>query len=238
MEALVLRDLHAYYGKAHVLHGIDLTAPASSVIGVLGRNGAGKTTLLKSVMGMVPRITGEVYLHGQSLRGLSTDATARAGIAFMPQGLRCFPGLTVEENCRVAASAAPSPRPLSQILEILPELEPLLRRRAGSLSGGQQQLAALARSLTMRCKVLLMDEPTEGIMPKLLPRLTELARAVASQGVAVIIVEQNVRLALDTCDHIYVLDKGQIKAFGTPRELLVEAVLDRYVGVAVMETGG
>ena len=153
-----------------MLQGIALTAPAGVVTGILGRNGAGKTTLLKSIMGLQATVSGEVSILDRPAIGMGTDAIARLGVAYMPQDARVFPRLSVRENIVVASKAVSRPRPLAETLALLPELEPLLGRTAGTLSGGQQQLVGIARSVSMRCQILLMDEPTEGLMPSLVAR--------------------------------------------------------------------
>jgi ABC-type branched-subunit amino acid transport system ATPase component len=231
LDALNIEGLHAYYGKAHVLQGVDLAVPEGTVAGLFGRNGAGKTTLLKSIMGLGPRVDGQVKLFGQELTNLATDARARKGIAYMAQDVRVFPELTVEENCRVAANAVPEPRPLDEILTAIPELKNLLQRPAGRLSGGEQQLAALARSLTMNCRTLLMDEPTEGIMPRLVDRIGEIILSLAEASVTVLLVEQNVHLGLSICSSIHILEKGRIVARGSPDSMVRDGVLERYLGV-------
>ncbi|MCT8974251.1 ABC transporter ATP-binding protein [Microbaculum marinisediminis] len=236
MEALRATNLKAYYGKAQVLHGIDLVAQPGTVTAILGRNGAGKTTLLQSVMGLGPRIEGEVTILGEPARGLTTDAIARLGVAYMPQDVRGFPKLSVRENIQVAASTVRSPRPLSEILEVLPEIEPKLDSPAGTLSGGQQQLVGIARSLSMRCQLLLMDEPTEGLMPRLVSQIGVVLRQLASEGVAIVIVEQNIGLMLDIGDVVHIVEKGVIKWRGTPQDVVSAHVLDHYMGVSPAET--
>lgn len=232
MDALEVHDLHAYYGKAHILQGVDLTVPEGTVVGLFGRNGAGKTTLLKAVMNLVPQVKGDVHLFGRSLESLPADARARAGIAYMSQELRVFPELSVEENCRVAANAVRSPTPIEEVLSVIPELKELLPRRAGRLSGGQQQLAALARCLTMNCRLILMDEPTEGLMPRLVQRIGEIIRSLATRSVAVLLVEQNLALGLSTCSTVYIIEKGRIVASGTPQALVENGLVERYLGVS------
>lgn len=232
MEALRATDLKAYYGKAQVLQGIDLVAKAGMVTAILGRNGAGKTTLLQSLMGLGPRVEGEVDILGTKTQGLKTDAIARLGVAYMPQDVRVFPKLSVRENIQVAASTVASPRPLKEILDVLPEIEPKLDSPAGTLSGGQQQLVGIARSLSMRCKLLLMDEPTEGLMPRLVTQVGVVLRRLAKEGVATIIVEQNVGLVLSIADVVHIVEKGVIKWHGTPGEIVSAQVLDRYMGVS------
>lgn len=234
MDPLRVHDLHAYYGKAHVLHGLDFFGPAGAVTGVLGRNGAGKTTLLKSIMGLGPRVEGRLEILGSDASSLSADAIARLGVAYMPQDVRVFPTLTVRDNIRVAAYAMGKPKPLDEVVATLPELRPLLGRTAGTLSGGQQQIVGIGRSLAMHCRVLLMDEPTEGLMPVLVERVGGIVRQLAEEGIAVVLVEQNVHLARQVCDRFYVLEKGRITAEGGRAELQDESKLDRYLGVDVL----
>lgn len=231
MDALNVADLHAYYGKAHILQGVDLAVPQGSVIGLLGRNGAGKTTFLKAIMRLVPRVEGSVFLFDRQINRLTTDALARAGVAYMSQDMRVFPELTIEENCRVAANAVLKPRPIEEVLEILPELKEMLKRPAGRLSGGQQQLVALARSMTMNCRVLLMDEPTEGLMPKLVERIGRLIRSLAEQAVSVLLVEQNVALSLASCNSLYLMEKGRIVGSGTVEQVVRAGLLERHLGI-------
>jgi ABC-type branched-subunit amino acid transport system ATPase component len=231
LDALSANNLHAYYGKAHILQGVDLTVGEGAVVGLLGRNGVGKTTLLRAIMHLVPRVEGEVALFGHSLRTLSPDARARAGIAYMSQDLRVFPDLSVQENCQVAANAVPSPLTLDEVVMIIPELKEMLKRPAGRLSGGQQQLVALGRSLIMNCRIVLMDEPTEGLMPRLVQRIKEIILALVARSVAVLLVEQNVDLGLSVCSSLYVLEKGRIVTSGTPDELKHSGLLEHYLGV-------
>lgn len=231
MDALKISGLHAYYGKAHILQGVDLTLLAGSVVGLLGRNGAGKTTFLKAIMQLVPRVEGSVFFFDRPVDTLRTDEIARAGIAYMSQDMRVFPELTIEENCRVAANTVAKARPMEEILEILPELKPMLTRPAGRLSGGQQQLVALARSMTMNCRVLLMDEPTEGLMPKLVERIGRLICSLAEQAVSVLLVEQNVGLSLASCNHLYLMEKGRIVGSGTVDQIVSAGMLERHLGI-------
>ena len=183
-------------------------------------------------MQLGPRIEGEISLFGKQLDGLSADARARAGIAFMSQEMRVFPELTVEENCKVAANVVLAPRPLDEVIAVIPELKEHLRRSAGRLSGGQQQLVALARCLTMDSRMLLMDEPTEGLMPPLVHRIGEIIRMMAmDKSVTVLLVEQNIGLGLSSCKSIFFMEKGRIVASATPEDVVSEGMLERYLGV-------
>lgn len=231
MAALELKDIHAYYGKAHILQGIDLKLETGRIIGILGRNGAGKTTLLRAVMGLAPRVMGGLTLFGTSIETMPTDARARAGLTLMSQDMRVFPELSVEDNCRTAALTVNDPMSFDEVLSIIPELGDHARRPAGRLSGGQQQLVAIARSLTVRCKVLMLDEPTEGLMPSIVHRIGEIVRSLAERSVAVLLVEQNVDLTLSTCTHLHFLEKGRIVAEGAPDKVRSEGMLERYLGV-------
>ncbi|MBL0374340.1 ABC transporter ATP-binding protein [Rhizobium sp. KVB221] len=235
METLQVTDLKSFYGKAQVLHGIDLVARAGSVTAILGRNGAGKTTLLQSLMRLGPRVEGEISVLGNPTTDLSSDAIARLGVGYMPQDVRVFPRLSVRENIQVAARSVKSPRPLAEILRLLPEIETKLDVPASNLSGGQQQMVGMARCLSMRCKLLLMDEPTEGLMPRLVTQVGTILKSLAEEGVAVVIVEQNVGLVLEIGDVIQIVEKGQIKWHGSPQEVISANVLDRYLGVNVNE---
>ncbi|WP_197435006.1 ABC transporter ATP-binding protein [Nitratireductor arenosus] len=235
MEALQVTNLKAYYGKAQVLQGLNLRAEAGAVTAILGRNGAGKTTFLKSLMRLGPRVDGEIAILGKSTSGMSADAIARLGVAYMPQDVRVFARLSVLENIQVAARTVPNPRPLSEILDVLPEIEPKLEQPAGTLSGGQQQLVGIARSLSMRCRLLLMDEPTEGLMPRLVTQVGAILRRLATEGVAVVIVEQNVGLILEIGHAIHIVEKGVIKWQGTAEDVISAKVIDRYMGVNVLD---
>ncbi len=231
MDPLQVTDLNAFYGKAHVLHGITFSAAPGVVIGILGRNGAGKTTLLKAIMRLDATTSGAVTVLGRSTAGMTTDAIARHGVAYMPQDVRVFPLLSVRENISVAANAVAKPKSLDEILAMIPELEPLLGRAAGTLSGGQKQLVGIARSLSMRCRVLLMDEPTEGLMPRLVTEVGGIVRRLAAEGVSVVLVEQNIGLVTDICDSVFIMEKGLMKWNGKASQVIPAGVLDRYMGV-------
>lgn len=182
-------------------------------------------------MNLGPRAEGDVFLFGRSASHLSCDERARCGLAYMPQDMRAFPDLSVEENIRVAQNAVASPRSINDILKLLPELEVLLPRAAGQLSGGQQQLVAFGRSLAMNCRILLVDEPTEGLMPQLVNRIGEIIQLLAKQGVTVFLVEQNLSLGLAVCDSVFVMEKGLIKAMGSPQKMLEDNVFHEFLGV-------
>ena len=232
MAILSLNDIHAYYGKAHILQGVSLDIERSSVVGIFGRNGAGKTTLLRTIMNLVPRSAGVIRFNDQDLTGLTTDARARAGIIYMSQDMRVFPELTVRENCLAARSAVGSNISFEEVIRSIPELIPHLDRPAGKLSGGQQQLVGFARSLIMGSEFFMLDEPTEGLMPLLVSRVGGIVRSLKERSITVLLVEQNVQFGLSVCDQIYFLEKGRIVAHATPTEIKEKKLVERYLGVS------
>jgi len=232
LAALTLEGLHGYYGKAHIIRDISLTLKDGEVAGIFGRNGVGKTSLLRCIMHLVPTITGTVRLGDCDISADPTNRRVQRGLGYMPQGLRVFSGLSVEENYRVSAHAAPNPVPLEEILALIPELRDLLRRPAGRLSGGQQQLVSLMRSLATNCRVLLMDEPTEGLMPRMVERIADVIRSVQARGIAVILVEQNPALGEAVSDRAYIIEKGRIEAEGSFLALKQSGAIERLLGLS------
>jgi ABC-type branched-subunit amino acid transport system ATPase component len=232
LAALSLTDLHAYYGKAHVLQGVSMIVPSGQVVGLFGRNGVGKTTLLRAVMGLGATVTGRIDLDDTDLSQVSADQRAVQGLGYMPQGTRVFRDLTVEENYRVAAYSVRAPRPLDAIVAMIPELRDLLPRTAGRLSGGQQQLVSLMRSMAANCRFLMMDEPTEGLMPAMVERIAEVAKALAADGFGVLLVEQSLLLGEAVCDQIHLMEKGRIVGTGSYAELSSSGALARALGIA------
>jgi branched-chain amino acid transport system ATP-binding protein len=231
LAALSLTDLHAYYGKAHILQGVSITVDAGSVVGLFGRNGVGKTTLLQAAMGLGPKVVGKVALDGRDLSGIPADQRARSGLGYMPQGVRVFRDLTVEENYNVAAFSVPVARPLAEIIGMVPELKGLLARPAGRLSGGQQQLVSLMRSLATNCRFLMMDEPTEGLMPAMVERIAEVTRALAASGYGVLLVEQSLLLGEAVCDRVHLMEKGRIVHSGTFDQLSSSGAIAETLGL-------
>lgn len=218
---LELEEVAAFYGRGQVLWDLSLNVGRGETVALLGRNGAGKTTLLRAIMGLVER-RGRITFAGRDLTRLPPYRIPRLGIAYLPQGERLFPGLTLRENLALVARDG-----LGKVLEYFPELADKLEQRAGTLSGGEQQLTALARALLARPKLLLLDEPSEGLGPQLVRRVEELLRAASG---SLLLVEQRLDLALRLAERIYILERGRIAWTGRRGEL-GGAELKRYLGI-------
>ena len=214
---LELRDVHAYYGRSHVLHGVGLTAGEGEVVSLLGRNGAGKSTTLKTIMGLVEVTGGDVRYEGRPLRGLATHAIARLGVGFVPEDRRIFGELTVLENLRVGEPDGGAARAwtVERVFGLFPQLRELARRRGGSLSGGEQQMLTIARTLMTGPRLLLLDEPSEGLAPVVVRALGENIAALKRDGLTILLSEQNVKFARRLADRAYIIEKGQIKFEGS-----------------------
>jgi urea transport system ATP-binding protein len=207
---LAVRELNQYYGGSHILRNLSFELPAGKVSALLGRNGVGKTTLLKTLMGVVPARSGEVLFEGKALTHARPYERARAGIGYVPQGREVFPRLTVEENLRMAAKRIPQ-----AIFAMFPVLKQMLARRAGDLSGGQQQQLAIGRALAMGPRLLILDEPTEGIQPSIIKDIERAIRSLAASGeMAILLVEQYYDFARSLADQYLVMERGQIVARG------------------------
>jgi urea transport system ATP-binding protein len=207
---LVVKDLNQYYGGSHILRNVSFEVPAGRVTALLGRNGVGKTTLLKTLMGLVPARNGEVVFENRILTRSEPYERARAGIGYVPQGREIFPRLTVEENLLMGASRVPE-----RIFAMFPVLKSMLGRRGGDLSGGQQQQLAIGRALAMQPRLLILDEPTEGIQPSIIKDIERAIRALASAGdMAILLVEQYYDFARSLADQYLVMERGEIVARG------------------------
>lgn len=213
---LELKNVHTHYGLSHVLQGVNLTVRAGEVVGLFGRNGVGKTTVIKTIAGWVSPSQGDIVFDDQSLAGVSSDQISRRGIGLVPEDRRIFPGLTVEENLRLGFMQAPGiggaeqKRKLDEIFSRFPRLAERRRQMGTTLSGGEQQMLAFARVLTGRPRLLLIDEPTEGLAPMIVNELFALMRDLASEGIAIILVEQNVHAALELTHRFYLVERGQV----------------------------
>src|SRR2546422_2095301 len=218
---LTIRGLNQYYGGSHILRGIDLEVPAGACTAVLGRNGVGKTTLLRCLMGELPLRSGTVLLEGRDVTALPAWERARRGLGYVPQGREIFSRLTVAENLLVGEAAAGDGSTASrdELEELFPILRTMQRRRGGDLSGGQQQQLAIARALVARPRVLLLDEPTEGIQPSTIKEIGRGLRKLLERRMTILLVEQYLDFALDLADHCVVLSRGEIVLRGQVREL-------------------
>ncbi|MFY1622500.1 urea ABC transporter ATP-binding subunit UrtE [Micromonospora sp. WMMD723] len=213
---LELRGVHAGYGRSEVLHGVDVAVPADGVAAVLGHNGAGKSTLLRVAVGLLRPRAGTVTLDGEDVTRLAPHQRVARGLAYVPQGQQCFPHLTAAENLRLVADGRrDGAAATAEALDLFPALRPLLRRRAGLLSGGQRQQLAIARALVTRPRLLLLDEPTEGIQPSVVAEIQDRIVGLATgAGIRVLLVEQHLGFALRVATRHYVLESGRVTASG------------------------
>lgn len=234
---LRIENIDCYYGHVQVLRGVSLDLAPGEVLCLLGRNGAGKTTALKAIMGLVRPRAGRVLLGDTDLTALPAHEVPKHGIAYVPQGRRLFAELTVEENLALGLMARNHGRATrDRVLSLFPVLRERLRQRSGTLSGGEQEMLAVARALCLEPKVLLLDEPTEGLMPAMIATILETVKALRSQGVATILVEQRVQAALAVADRVAFMEHGQLRETATPDALRADpALLHHYVGVGLRE---
>jgi branched-chain amino acid transport system ATP-binding protein len=231
---LALEAVHSYYGESHVIQGVDLHVEQGETVALVGRNGAGKTTLLKTVMGIVRARTGRIRFDGVDVTALDTFAIARRGITLVPEERRIFPRLTVDENLRVPALAAGADaRARARVFEYFPRLRERLGHAGQDLSGGEQQMLALARGFLARPRLMLIDELSGGLMPLLVDALMDILRAISAEGIAILLVEQDLEVALALARRCYVLDQGRIEYTGSAQALRDNRdVQQRYLGVA------
>jgi branched-chain amino acid transport system ATP-binding protein len=217
---LAVEALETYYGKSHVLRGVSFTVPPGAITVLLGRNGAGKTTTLRSVMGLTPPRTGSVHFKSREITGQAPHRVFRLGIGYVPEGRQIFPQLDVGENLRLAQRAAGdgSGWTLDRILDYFPVLRERWRQRGRSLSGGEQQMLAIARALAGNPELLMLDEPSQGLAPRLVRELEALLVRLKGEGVTLLLVEQNARMALAISDHVLVLGKGAVVFAGSTAE--------------------
>jgi branched-chain amino acid transport system ATP-binding protein len=230
---LSVADIVCHYGEARVLDGVSFALGQSEVLCILGRNGAGKTTTLKTIMGLMRPTSGSVMLDGEVISDLPASEVARRGIGYVPQGRRLFADLTVRENLEIGLMARGSGQAaLQRVLELFPVLGDRLSQRAGTLSGGEQQMLAMGRALCIEPKVLLLDEPTEGLMPSMISRIRETVRLLRSEGVSSILVEQRVDAVLPVADRVIFMENGRATRSFAVAELEADpGLLHRYVGV-------
>ena len=229
---LAVTDVHTYYGDSHVLHGVSLSVGDGEVLTILGRNGMGKTTLVRSIIGFTPPREGSVRLKGEDVAGWPPYRLVERGVALVPQGRRVFPSLTVKENLEVARRGN-GRWSLERVYELFPRLRERAANRANKLSGGEQQMLAIGRALMCNPDLLLMDEPTEGLAPLLVREVGRVIGELKREGLSILLVEQNLPLALGVADRVHILSRGQIVYSGAPAALSAdEDVKSRYLGVA------
>ena len=237
-EPLVRVDaVHTYYGKSHILHGVSLTVGAGEVVGLLGRNGVGKSTTLKSIMGLVHPTQGTVTLNGQAITGVAPHRLARLGIAYVPEDRRIFRLLTVMENLRTGfdrkgVTEETRKAMLDKVFAYFPVLAERRNQAGGTLSGGEQQMLAIARAMMLEPKIILLDEPTEGLMPRMVSQIGHIIEALHNDGISILLVEQNVPLTLQASQRVYIMEKGNVRHHCPASELDVnDAVIKQYLGV-------
>jgi branched-chain amino acid transport system ATP-binding protein len=239
-DALAISGVDAYYGDSHVLHGVSFALQPGRLLGLLGRNGAGKTTCMSTIMGFLRPRRGEINLYGEPVAGLAPDVIARKGICLVPQGRRMFRTLTVRENLMVAAqprknvtkNGATSAWSLDRVFQLFPRLAERHAQVAGSLSGGEQQMLAIGRALMGNPRVLLMDEPSEGLAPQLVAEVGRTIAQLRAEGQSIVLVEQNIKLTLDLADDIVIINTGRVVFRGTAGEIkLDDAIVSQHLGV-------
>jgi branched-chain amino acid transport system ATP-binding protein len=230
MAILQVEDIHTYYGDAYVLQGLSLELGEGQILGLLGRNGVGKTTLVNSIVGFNRPRRGRIVFKGADITRLSSFETVRGGMGLVPQGRRVFPSLSVEENLKVAQAGRGWS--LQRVYELFPRLEERRHQRAKTLSGGEQQMLAIARGLMTNPDCLIMDEPSEGLAPIIIQALWQVVSKLKDEGLSILLVEQNAALALQLVDYVHVMSKGRVVYSGTPRELWADdGVKSRYLGI-------
>ena len=234
---LAVEEIHTYYGKSHILDGVSLEVGRGEVVGLLGRNGVGKSTTLKAVAGLVRPSRGEVRFDGQPITRSPAHRVARLGIGYVPEDRRIFPLLTVTENLRTGldragVTTARKKELLQKVYEYFPVLAERRGQAGGTLSGGEQQMLAIARAMMLEPKIILLDEPTEGLMPRMVAQIREIIGVLHRERVAVLLVEQNVPLTLECARRVYILEKGVVRHHAPAAELQVnDSVIHQYLGV-------
>ncbi len=232
---LTVTNLHAYYGRAHILHGVSLEAKAGEVVALLGRNGAGKSTTMKAIMGLVLPADGEGSFGGQRIDGLASHRIARLGLGYVPEDRRIFTELTVMENLEVGRQAAREGLPAwteTRLFSLFPNLVRMRERPGGRMSGGEQQMLTIARTLMGNPRCVLLDEPSEGLAPIIVEQMAQSIRALKSEGLSVLLSEQNLQFSRAVADRAYIIEKGQIRFGGSMAELAADASLrEQYLSV-------
>jgi branched-chain amino acid transport system ATP-binding protein len=234
-DALRLINVHAFYGDSHILHGVSFSLQPGGVLALLGRNGAGKTTCISAIIGFLTPRSGEIRLFGEAIEGLSPERISHLGIGLVPQGRRIFPSLSVRENLTVAQqreSTSENPWNVERIYALFPRLRERHAQYAGTLSGGEQQMLAIGRALMGNPRVLLLDEPSEGLAPLIVAEVGRTIKRLKEEGQSIVLVEQNIQLALDVADQAVILNTGRCVFSGTAGEILNnEELIAQNLGV-------
>jgi branched-chain amino acid transport system ATP-binding protein len=237
-EPLVLvEDVHTYYGKSHILHGVTLQVGPGEVVGLLGRNGVGKSTTLKTIIGLVRPSHGAVLLDGNAVTGLAPHKLARLGVGYVPEDRRIFRLLTVMENLRTGldrngVTEEKRKTLLDKVFAYFPVLAERRGQAGGTLSGGEQQMLAIARAMMLEPKIILLDEPTEGLMPRMVSQIGNIIKLLHDEGVAILLVEQNVPLTLEASQRVYIMEKGAVRHHCAASEIdLNHPAIKQYLGV-------
>ena len=235
-EALAISDIDTYYGDSHVLHGVSFSLQPGRLLGLLGRNGAGKTTCMSTIMGFLKPRGGSISLYGEPVAGLAPDVIARKGICLVPQGRRMFRTLTVRENLMVAAQSQKKDNgagwSIDRVFQTFPRLAERHAQLAGSLSGGEQQMLAIGRALMGNPRVLLMDEPSEGLAPQLVAEVGRTIAQLKAEGQSIVLVEQNIKLTLDLADDVVIINTGRVVFRGPASGIkLDDAIVSQHLGV-------
>jgi branched-chain amino acid transport system ATP-binding protein len=234
---LTLDNVHTYYGKSHILHGVSIEVQSGEVVGLLGRNGVGKSTTLKTVMGLVRPSEGSITFEGRQIGGMAPHHLAHLGIAWVPEDRRIFRLLTVMENLRTGldrpgVTDTKRKAMLDKVYASFPVLAERRDQAGGTLSGGEQQMLAIARAMMLEPKIILLDEPTEGLMPRMVGQISEIIKVLHGEGVAILLVEQNVPLTLEASNRVYIMEKGVVRHHAPAADLRANhAVIHQYLGI-------
>ncbi|MGB6397740.1 MAG: ABC transporter ATP-binding protein [Bradyrhizobium sp.] len=234
ISALTAEGLHTYYGKSHILHGVSLAVAEGKITALLGRNGAGKTTTLRSLMGLTPAREGRITIFGKDTTHWPTFRIAAAGVGYVPEGRRIFANLSVEENLKVPLERD-GPWTIPRIYQLFPRLAERKQNRGRQLSGGEQEMLSIARALLLNPRLLILDEPSQGLAPLIVREVFRIVQQMKAEGISVLLVEQNARMSLEIADDAYVLDDGAVVYSGTARELAADDARVRALAGASAE---
>ena len=238
MTAIAVEGLHTFYGKSHILHGVGLEVGEGEIVALLGRNGAGKTTTLRSIMGLTPPREGSVKIFGREASRMATSQIAALGVGYVPEGRKIFANLSVEDNLKVPL-VRPGPWTVERAFETFPRLAERRTNRGRQLSGGEQEMLAIGRALILNPRLLILDEPSQGLAPLIVREVFDAVARMRAEGISVLLVEQNARMGLEIADNAYVLDDGNVVYAGTAAELRAdEARVQELAGASAEAWAG